>query len=220
MSEETQSRWDGYIGPFIWVPALFILAAALVAMGVIMVVRGDNNDGTAHGSIPGDSLRQRVHWHADFMLVIRGAEFDFDQEQFFSTDDRELTPYSHIHSYRPNVVHVHYEQSTWAEFFNSLGFDLRDTSLTLPDGTRLENSDTETLKFYVNGVRVDTIRASDIGDLDRVLISFGPETHEEVAATQLPMVRDEACIPSERCRDRIDPNEPTEPCSISSESCH
>ena len=50
-----------------------------------------------------------------------------------------------------------------------------------------------------------------IGDLQRVLISYGPETDDQVRA-QFAQVDDDACIPSERCGERIGPNEQKEQC--------
>ena len=107
----------------------------------------------------------------------------------------------------------------------SLGFKLDDpsfkaiapdkTCMTLPGGEKLCQGPTETFKFFVNGVRVDGVSSTGIHDLDRVLISFGPESLADVVAKQLPKVSDEACIPSERCGDRIPKDQKPEPCSVS-----
>ena len=57
----------------------------------------------------------------------------------------------------------------------------------------------------------------DILDLNQVLISYGPETDEEVLEAQWPEVTDEACIPSGLCRDRGIPED--EPCGKGSGTC-
>ena len=71
----------------------------------------------------------------------------------------------------------------------------------------------KTLKFYLNGIRADGIAFEEIGNLDRLLISYGAESDEQVRAEQLSRVTDQSCIPSELCIDRIPPNEPPEQCS-------
>ena len=169
--------------------------------------------------------RQVTHFHADFALFINGKEFNFNQPQFVSTDSDLIAADVHIHPERFTVVHVHYTNTTWARFFQTLGFEFRDqsmqgvsaaqTCLTMPDGSKHCNNATDTFKFFVNGVQVNGIAGTNIGDLDRVLISYGSETPAQVEQTQVTKVTDQACIPDEKCKERVPPNEPPEQCSIS-----
>ena len=82
-------------------------------------------------------------------------------------------------------------------------------------GSVLAVTATETFKFYVNGVKVDGIAGLNIAALSRVLISYGPESEDEVLR-QFAAVTDEACIPQGICVSRGNGNgehgEP-EPCS-------
>jgi hypothetical protein len=230
--------WDGRLGPRLWAPAGVLLAAAVIALGIVAVVRGgDGGEMTSAPAVacpPGRTdcgLRQRVHWHADFALYVRGQRFDFNKPQFISHEGAEKSQYAHIHEgktpERTQVVHVHYEQTTWDEFLRSLGFELVDPTyegtkaacLKLPGGEKLCSTATESFKFFVNGVRVDGVANMDIADLQRVLISYGSETAEQ-ARQQFDTVSDQACILSEVCKDRIDPNEPPEECSKSSTTCN
>mgnify|MGYP000900629254 CR=1 FL=1 len=221
MAEE-KSRWDGFLGPKQWMPIVGILSVAVIALAIALVLNINKDDkssesGTTNGG------RTPVHEHADFLLMIRGQKFDFSQPQFLSTaGGKELSPYVHIHAPRYTVVHVHASLTRWDEFFTSLGFTLTDpsfpgvdsarTCMTLPDKTKLCNTDTEKWKFIVNGVLLDGISNVFIGDISRVLISYGPETADEVLKSQYPLVTDQACIPSELCLGRIDPNDPPEVC--------
>lgn len=173
----------------------------------------------------GCTARFPVHVHADFAVFIDGQQFSFDQDRFVSgtSEKDELSPIVHIHRPRSTVVHVHQSGTTWDEFLRTLGFALTDptllpglapdrVTLTLPDGRVLKPEGGKTFKFYLNGVRVDGIGRIDIGDLARVLISYGSETEDQVRDQQLPKVTDQACIPSEKCPERIPPDEPPEPC--------
>ncbi len=218
-------RWDGWLGPRTWAPAAGILLVAL-ALFVVLFVREYRSPQTitrrCEPGDPGCELRQKIHVHADFALVIRGKQFDFGQKQFISTAEKELSPNVHIHDPRHAVIHVHREQTTWDEFFRSLGFELTDTCIKLPAGESYCTNPTEKLKFVVNGVRTDSIMFQDIQGLSRVLISFGSETDDQVMQ-QFGLVTDQACIPSGLCLARGggsgEHGEP-EPCSGSETTCN
>lgn len=204
--------------PLVWMVVVAVLAGGILAMWLLRdgEQSGEESSGEA-GAVGIDQLRQPVHWHSDFALFIRGERFDFNRPEFVSKEGEEKNPWVHIHEPRYSVVHAHREQTTWDEFLTSIGFKLTDTSLTLPSGETLENTQTEQLKFYVNGIRIDSLMFQDILDLNRVLITFGSETVEEVLTTQWPEVSDEACIPSGLCRERGIPED--EPCGKGSGTC-
>lgn len=139
-----------------------------------------------------------------------------------SVDGDELEPDVHIHHPRHTVVHVHRENVTWDRFFSTLGFTFRDPSiptsewaeLTLPDGRRLVDGEGGSFKFWINGVRVIGVADLNIRSMQRVLISFGPESEETVIAEQLPLISSEACIPGQLCPERgSGEGEYGEPCS-------
>ncbi|MEO8540217.1 MAG: hypothetical protein ABI577_10795 [bacterium] len=221
MAEKT--RWDGFLGPKQWMPIVGVLSVAVIALAVALVLNlgddsgGATSGGTNQGKVP-------THQHADFLVMIRGQKFDFNQPQFVShADGKELSDFVHIHEPRYTVVHVHQTLTKWDDFFTSLGFTLNDpsfpgvdsarTCMTLPDKTKLCNTDTEKWKFIANGVPVDGMSNVYISDLSRVLFSYGPESVDQVLKEQWPQVTDQACIPSELCLNRIDPNEPPEECT-------
>jgi len=218
MNRLTSRESSFALAPLAWLSLVLILVAAVVA---VWLVRDEDASGAAENDDPRlmsvEELRQPVHWHADFAVFVRGERFDFNRPEFVSKEGEEKNPWVHIHEPRYTVVHSHREQTTWDEFLTSIGFKLTDTSLTLPSGETLENTDSEHLKFYVNGVRIDSLMFQDILDLNQVLISYGPETDDEVLATQWPEVTDEACIPSGLCRDRGIPED--EPCGKGSGTC-
>lgn len=209
------------LAPVVWVPVLLILGGA-VAMLVGRSLQNASEEQAESASLSGrlfeiDELRQPVHWHADFAVFIRGEQFDFNTAQFVSKEGEEKNPWVHIHEPRSTVVHAHREQTTWSEFLTSLSFKLTDTSITLPTGEVLSNTDTEQLKFFVNGVEIDTLMFQDILDLNQVLITYGSESSDEVLQTQWPLVTDEACIPSGLCKERGLPTEET--CGKGSTTC-
>lgn len=228
-----ESRWR--LGPRIWGPVAGFLGVAAVALG-LMVALGVNGDTkvvhdfrTCQIGTPGCENRPAVHEHADFALFINGKQFDFGQPQFISHEGDPRSEEVHIHDPRHTVLHLHRASTSWYVFFQTLGFTLTDKSLPgttndkvclkMPDGTNYCNDATNTWKFFMNGVQVDGLTVQYIHDLERALFSYGPETADEVRAQQVPKVTDQACIPSEICTARIDPNEPVENCSKSSRTC-
>lgn len=220
-----KSRWDGYLGPRIWLPIVILALAAIAALG-IYAWRSDGGGGhdivinQCDPSEPGCELRQTVHWHADFAVVINGETVDFGQPQYVSTEGDEKSIYAHIHDPRHSVIHVHYEQTTWAEFFESINIQLGDGVVVMDDGTQYVSNDTQKWHYVKNGVVVDTLRFTDIGNLDRVLFIYGDETDAEAIAAWVN-VSDEACIPSGLCADRLPPGGlEEEPCSIGSSVCN
>lgn len=232
VSAPERTRISALLAPKVLIPVVLVLAVACTGLGVAYAMKDGVQDltlTTCESGTPGCELRQAIHDHANFALFIDGQRFDFDKPQFISEESNELSPAAHIHEPRIDVVHVHYSNTTWDEFFRSIGFDLQDRTtpigqttgnqLTLPDGTVLKEENGKTFKFYVNGVKVDGVSFTNIGDLDRVLISYGAETPEQVEATQLPQLGDDACIPSVRCESRIPPDEPEEPCTRNNATC-
>src|SRR5688572_1817133 len=216
-----KEHWDGWLGPKQWMPVIGILSLAIIGLAVMLVLNmGDDDDtpdnATGSGRVP-------THVHADFALYIRGERFDFNRPEFITGDEQQVSGNVHIHDPRYDVAHIHTTLTKWDEFFSSLGFSLTDPSfpgvsgsnvcMTLLIVVKLCNNDTDTWKFIANGVRVDGLSNVIICDLSRVLVVYGPETIEQVMADQFPQVTNQACIPSELCLDRVDPNDPPEECS-------
>ena len=223
MTQPDEPRgWDGWLGPRHWAPIGSILGIAVVALAVLLALGVTGDETVVKECKPGEpgcELRQKIHQHADLALFIRGKQFDFGQPQFVSTAEKELSPNVHIHDPRHTVVHVHREQTTWDEFFLSLGFELGDTCLKLPSGEKLCTNERETLKFYVNGVKVDSLMFENIASLSRLLISYGSESEAEIQA-QVAQITDQACIPAGLCQARgSGAGEHGEPCAAGSDTC-
>ena len=218
----------GWLSPRVWIPAGAVLGLAMLVAGALVGwkwIADEKQDVNLVTCEPGPDCQARVpvHWHADYAVFIEGEQVLFDDEDYFSTEDEVVNASVHIHKPRTSVVHVHRSLTTWREFFESLDFELTDgttlagqqgapTCLTLPDGDEHCQDGESTFKFIVNGVQVDGVADTEIADIDRVLISYGPETIEEVMRDQWPQVSDEACIPSGRCLERGSPED--EPCGV------
>ena len=185
---------------------VLVLAPLFFACG-----RGDNSVEKKETFTVND-LRQEVHWHADFVVVIEGEQIVFNSGEYVTTEDVTVAEYVHIHKPYYNVVHVHREQTTWSEFFETLGLELMETCLIF-DQKKYCSNESKSLIFYVNDVQVDSITFLEISDLQRVLISYGNPSQKELSQ-QLETVGNESCILSEFCLDRIpETDDYPEPCS-------
>lgn len=83
--------------------------------------------------------------------------------------------------------------------------------MQLDTGEKYCSDATKTLKFFVNDEpKVDFI-SYEFSDLDRILISYGAETEEQIKL-QLNAVTDMSCMYSDKCPERGKP--PTENCVV------
>ena len=225
---EPKERWDGWVGPRTWIPAAGLLVVIMAILGGLLAFKWDGSASATNGSSATDASgpfkdgRQSTHQHADFLVIIRGKAIDYGQKQFIAELGNEVSDAAHVHLPHTTVAHVHKTSTTWDEFFRSVQTELLDPSyptvkagtacMKIPGGDKLCEGNGETFKFIVNGVKVDGIANTDIHDMERVLVSFGPETFQQVMDQQWPKVSDQACILSERCSERIPKDEPPETC--------
>lgn len=216
------------LSPRLTLPLIVLLAAGVIGTSAALAMRDSGPSFTVQScnstEDPNCTLRQAIHEHADFALFIDGEQYSFNQPAMVSEEGEDadrVHPYLHIHPPRYTVVHVHLSASTWEEFFDSLGFTLKDATISgverdqacleMPDGAKHCAGAGKTLRFFRNGVEVDGIAATEIQDMERVLITFGNASGEEIAR-QLAAVTDQACVPGGWCLDRAVPGE-VEACS-------
>ena len=83
---------------------------------------------------------------------------------------------------------------------------LNSTCLMLDDETSYCNEGDKVLKIYVNGKHNDEFESYDIQDEDKILLSYGGESEEEIRE-QIGAVSDEACIYSLKCPEKGSPPE-------------
>ncbi len=126
------------------------------------------------------------HIHADWKIYINEKQFDWtpfaDLHAKQMAGDSSITNTSafiHIHPAKTpekggDVLHMHAKKVPLWLFFRSLGITLSQDSLTTADGRILKNENGNTLKFYLNGKKVDELGDYIFQDLDKLLISYGP----------------------------------------------
>lgn len=125
-----------------------------------------------------------IHYHANFAVFINGQRQEFKGPQFYQeiascNDSANPQGRVHMHDNIGHVVHVHDKLVTWGNFFNILGWSLSDRALF--DGTKsyVDGQDNE-LHFMLNGKPAISIANEVIGNEDRLLVSYGNETPEQL----------------------------------------
>jgi hypothetical protein len=116
-----------------------------------------------------------AHEHASITIKIFGDEFDFTKPEF-----QLLSPFIHLENNNGYVIHRHSKDVTLGYLFETLHLGLVSNCIIFPDGKKYCSDEEYTLKFYINGKKVDDIRDYLIFDGDLILVSYGLENQEEI----------------------------------------
>jgi hypothetical protein len=138
---------------------------------------------------------QAVHYHANWAVFVNGQRLDLSGNDYMedvmqcSVDPthQRAEERVHMHANNQDVVHVHASGVTWGHLLANLGMWAGRDYLDLGDRV-LRNGPDGQLKLIRNGQSTFSLRALPIESEDRLLISFGPESVDEVIATQFPSV--------------------------------
>ena len=141
-----------------------------------------------------------THYHANFAVFLNGERVDLSGPMYMEDVDRcKLDPSAaapadraHLHQGIHDVVHVHHKGVTWGHFFTNLRWTLGDDFIFTESGQRHTNEGERTLKFVIDGTPHQSVRNRVIRSTERLVISYGPESIEEVTQTQLPEVANTA----------------------------
>jgi hypothetical protein len=77
-------------------------------------------------------------------------------------------------------VHKHATGVELEYLFNSLSIGIDDQCYVFPDGKSFCTNDDYSLKYFINGESVLDIRDYEIEEDDKILITFGGETDEQI----------------------------------------
>jgi hypothetical protein len=137
-----------------------------------------------------------THYHANWALFVNGQRVDLSGSQYMEEVTACVpvgetilpTQRTHMHEGNQDVVHVHDDGVTWGHLMANLGFGLGDDFLMLHGGERHVAGGENTLKYVADGRIVLPAYNRVIRSTERLLISYGPESVEDVITTQFPQV--------------------------------
>jgi hypothetical protein len=190
-------------------PALYTIASFLVGVlvggGAVFFWQMSQPDHADHSDHHdnhpiADPFDSEYHVHADFHIVVRDTLVDLSGDQFQTTSQQQLHPDAHLHDNNGDVKHIHGQDITFADFFDSLSITLTDSCLTLDN--EYCSGETEEVLLYVNGdLYTDPITTYVPVDDDRILLYYGEATNPLIA-TYIENIPNDSCYYSGTCPER------------------
>ena len=165
---------------------------AVGVLGVVAVIVGYsaylfvNMTETAPGGPENAGPLGSEHSHAAVLVKIFGDKFDFSAPAY-----QIKSSWIHFEGRDGSTIHKHAEGVTLGYLFDTLGIGLDDQCYVFQDGRSFCTNEDYSLKFYINGDQVPDIRDYEIEEDDRILISYGGETQEELEAQILELQNQE-----------------------------
>lgn len=126
------------------------------------------------------------HSHAAILVKIFGDTFEFSSPAF-----QIKSSWIHFEGRDGSTIHKHATGVDLGYLFETLAIGLDDQCYVFPDGKSFCTDDSYTLKFFVNREQVPDIRDYEIMEDDKILITFGSETPEEIEAYLLQLDQQE-----------------------------
>ena len=166
-----------------------LMAAGILAVLVLIVGYTGylfmTMDATAPGAPPGAGKLGGEHEHASLLVRIFGDKFDFSVPSY-----QIKSSWIHFEESDGTTIHRHASGVTLGYLFDSLniGVDYVDRvnedtikkCFIFPDGRQFCDNEDYRLKFYINHVEQQSIYDYVLEDGDRILITYGSETSEQI----------------------------------------
>ena len=115
------------------------------------------------------------HVHSSVLVRIFGDKFDFAVPSY-----QIKNSWIHFEDSDGTTIHRHSTGVTLGFLFDSLNIGIDDKCFVFPDGRQFCTNEDYSLKYYINHQPVSDIRDYIFEDGDRILISFGSETPDEI----------------------------------------
>lgn len=167
--------------------AIGVLGAIAVIVGYAGWVFVTNTEQSVGGP-PGSGALGSAHDHAAILVKIFGDTFDFSAPAY-----QLQSPWIHFEGNDGTTVHKHADGVTMGYLFETLSIGLDDQCFVFQNGREFCSNEEYKLRFFINGEPVPDIRDYEISEDDRILISYGAGSQEELQA-QLDQLETQALI--------------------------
>jgi hypothetical protein len=143
---------------------------------------------------------EMVHYHANWALWIDGARVDLTGDQYMedvaacASDPANIQAHGRVHMHEGNhdIAHVHHGGATWGHLLQNLGWGMGLDWLYSDAGVLYRDGDGGRLTYVLNGLVVPPVYDRVIQRGDRLLISFGSESPEDLLQNRFPDVKADA----------------------------
>ena len=132
-------------------------------------------DADVPGAPPGAGRLGGEHEHASLLVRIFDDKFDFAVPSY-----QIKSSWIHFEESDGTTIHRHASEVTLGYLFDSLNIGIDSECYSFPDGRQFCTNEDYSLKYYLNHQLVDDINDYVIQDDDRILITFGNETPEQI----------------------------------------
>ena len=151
---------------------ILALIAVIVGYSGYVFVTMDAN---APGAPLGAGKLGDEHVHSSLLVRIFGDKFDFSVPSY-----QIKSSWIHFEESDGTTIHRHSTGVTLGYLFDSINIGIDNKCFVFPDGRQFCTNEDYSLKYYINHQPVSNISEYIFEDGDRILISFGPETPEEI----------------------------------------
>ena len=156
-----------------------LMAAGILAL--IVVIAGYsvyvfiNLDSNVPGAPSGAGKLGDEHEHASLLVRIFGDKFDFTSPAY-----QIKSSWIHFEDSDGTTIHRHSSGVTLDYLFANIGIGIDNECYKFPDGRQFCTNEDYSLKYFINHEPVKDINDYVLEDGDRILITYGSETPEQI----------------------------------------
>ena len=151
---------------------VLVLIAIIVGYSVYVFINLDSN---VPGAPSGAGKLGDEHEHASLLVRIFGDTFDFSSPAY-----QIKSSWIHFEDSDGTTIHRHASGVTLDYLFANLGINIDSECYKFPDGRHFCTNEDYSLKYYINHQPVKDINDYVFEDGDRILITYGSETPEQI----------------------------------------
>ena len=151
---------------------ILVLIALIVGYAGFVFVTSDTN---APGAPPGAGKLGDEHDHASILVRIFGDKFDFSVPTY-----QIKSSWIHFEESDGTTVHRHSSGVELGYLFDTINIGIDNKCYIFPDGRQFCTNEDYSLKYYINHQRVNDVYDYVFEDGDRILITYGSETPDQI----------------------------------------
>ena len=151
---------------------ILALIALIVGYAGFVFVTSDTN---APGAPPGAGKLGDEHIHASILVRIFGDKFDFSVPTY-----QIKSSWIHFEESDGTTVHRHSSGVELGYLFDTINIGIDNKCYIFPDGRQFCTNEDYSLKYYINHQRVNDVYDYVFEDGDRILITYGSETPDQI----------------------------------------
>lgn len=132
-----------------------------------------------------------AHVHAGFAVILNGQEIDFSQTRY--QVDTTRSQLIHMEGGDGTTLHRHATGVPIEEFLHSVRMDIVNNCFVNDNGAQYCEGGDNRLIYFVNGQEVDDIMGYVLNEDDRILITYGDLTEQQIQE-QIDTVNDRPLV--------------------------